>query len=107
MSFDRGRIITEGRAYLAEPKTLLQIVQSFDDSWSHVMMVGHNPGMTDFVNRLLKKGEVEDMPTCAAALVELPHDMWALADWREARLVGFVTPRLIEKRFAGEVAAVA
>jgi phosphohistidine phosphatase len=107
MALDQSRIIQEGTAYLAEPKTLLQIVQGLDESWNHVIMVGHNPGITDFANRLLKKGELEEMPTCAAAIIELPSSLWGLVDWREARLVGFVTPKLIEKRFAGEVAAIA
>jgi phosphohistidine phosphatase len=107
MAIDPQKFILEGRVYLAEPKTLLQIVQCLDEAWNHAVIVGHNPGITDFVNRLLQNGQVEDMPTCAAALIELPCGLWDLADWDEARLVGFITPKLIEKRFAGEVAAVA
>lgn len=107
MAIDLQKMILEDRVYLAEPMTLLQVVQCLDETWNHVIIVGHNPGITDFANRLLKTGEIEDMPTGAAALIELQTDLWSLTDWSEARLVGFVTPRVIEKRFAGEVAAVA
>ncbi len=86
--------------YLAEPKMLLQFVRELDDRWKHVMIFAHNPGISDFADRLLKRGEVEEMPTCAAALIELPWDSWSAINWDEGRLIGFVTPRLIEKRFA-------
>jgi phosphohistidine phosphatase len=43
------------------------------------------------------------MPTAATAILELPVDEWSKVSWEEGRLVGFVTPRLIEKRFMGEV----
>lgn len=92
-------IALDPRAYLAEPKTLLQIVREFPDHWNHVMIFGHNPGISEFAEDMLKRDLIEEMPTCAAALLELPWDAWAAADWKEARLVGYITPKLIEKRF--------
>lgn len=93
-------IVLEPRAYLAEPKTLLQVVREFPDPWNHVIVFGHNGGITEFANKLLRRNHLqEDMPTCAAALIELPWDAWSATDWDEGRLVGYVTPKLIEKRF--------
>lgn len=95
-----SEIITlDPRAYLAEPKTLLQIVREFPDHWNHVMIFGHNPGISRFSEDLLKRDLLEEMPTCAAVLMELPWDAWAATDWKEARLIGYITPKLIEKRF--------
>ncbi len=90
------------RLYLAEPKAMLQIVQAFDNTWRHVMIFGHNPGISECTERLLKRGDIKEMPTCAVAILELPWDTWAAVDWHEARLVGFLTPKLIEKRFGEE-----
>ena len=93
-------IQTEARAYLAESKTLLQIVREFSDAWNHVILVGHNGGISEFARKLLRHDHLdEEMPTCAAALIELPWDAWAEIDWNEARLIGYITPKLIEKRF--------
>ncbi len=92
-------LVGDRRLYLAEPKAMLQIVRHLNDDWRHVMLFGHNPGITEFVDRLLKRGGIEEMPTCAVAILELPWDLWAAIDWSEARLVGFITPKLIEKRF--------
>lgn len=93
-------IALEPRAYLAEPKVLLQIVREFTDAWNHVILFGHNGGISDFARKLLRRDHLaEEMPTCAAALIELPWDAWAAAEWSEARLIGYITPKLIEKRF--------
>jgi phosphohistidine phosphatase len=92
-------LVGDQRLYLAEPKTFLQIVRNFNDEWRHVMMFGHNPGISEFVDRMLKRGGIDEMPTCAVAILELPWDVWATVDWNEARLVGFITPKLLEKRF--------
>jgi phosphohistidine phosphatase len=92
-------IILDGRVYHAEPRALLQVVREFDDSWNHVIMFGHNPGMSDFADQLLRRRAIDEMPTCAAAVIELPWEVWSAAAWNEARLIGYVTPKLIEKRF--------
>ncbi len=97
--------VTDRRLYLAEPKSLLKSVREFDDQWRHVMIFGHNPGISEFAARLLKRHDIEEMPTCAVALIELPSDKWSAADWDEARLIGYITPKLIEKRFAEEAGA--
>jgi len=97
--------VTDRALYLAQPKELLQAVRAFADSWRHVMLFGHNPGISDFAARVLKRHDIEEMPTCACALLELPGDAWAATGWDQARLIGYITPKLIEKRFAQEVGA--
>jgi phosphohistidine phosphatase len=55
--------------------------------------------MHDFVNRLLARARVPKFPTCAVAIMALPNEFWALTDWNEAQLVGFLTPKTLERRF--------
>jgi phosphohistidine phosphatase len=100
LGVDVSKIVLEQRAYLAEPKALLQIVREFDGAWNHVMLFSHNNGISDFAHKLLRHDHLEkEMPTCAVALIELPWDAWSATEWEEGRLVGYVTPKLIEKRF--------
>src|SRR5437764_43961 len=35
------------RLYLADPKSMLQIVRAFEDRWRHTMVIGHNPGISE------------------------------------------------------------
>jgi phosphohistidine phosphatase len=100
LGVEAAKIVLEPRAYLAEPKALLQLVREFDDLWQHVMLFSHNNGISNFARKLLRRDYLsEEMPTCAVALIELPWDSWAATGWEEGRLVGYITPKLIEKRF--------
>lgn len=89
----------EARLYLAEPETLLDTVRGFDEGWSHVIVVAHNPGLHDFADRMLARTHVPRMPTCTAVIMGLPHEYWGLADWYEAQLIGYITPKALERRF--------
>lgn len=99
LNIGSGIITLEPRAYLAEPNALLQLTREFSDAWNHVMLFGHNPGISEFAENLLKRDLIEEMTTCAAALLELPWDAWSATAWKEARLIGYITPKLITKRF--------
>jgi len=85
--------------YLADEQRLLTTVRGMDESLQHVILFGHNPGLHDFVNRLLARARVPRYPTCAVAIMALPNEFWALTDWNEAQLVGYITPKTLERRF--------
>lgn len=89
----------DSRLYLAEASRILEIVREFDEDWKHAVIFGHNPGLHDFAERILARAHVSKMPTCTAVLLALPHAYWGLADWREAQLIGYVTPKALERRF--------
>lgn len=92
-------VTSETRAYLAEAPELMNLVREFQDDWKSVMLFAHNNGISHFVDRLLKRGEVGDMSTCATAILELPTTTWKGVEWRSARLIAYITPKLIAKRF--------
>lgn len=92
-------LLLDSRMYLAEPETILNVVRELDERWQHVMMFGHNPGMHDFVERLMARAHVSKMPTCTAVLMALPHAYWGLTDWHEAQLIAHVMPKALERRF--------
>src|SRR5688572_24197336 len=58
-------IALERRLYLAEPAAIVGIVAAQDDAIETMLVVGHNPGLTELVHRLLPAFEVDDLPTCA------------------------------------------
>jgi phosphohistidine phosphatase len=89
----------DSQLYLASATRLLQRVRDLDENWRHAVLVGHNPGMHDFIERLLARAHVARLPTCTAVLMALPQAYWGLADWQTAQLIGYVTPKSLERRF--------
>ena len=60
--------------YHADPSAFVAIASRVPNSFERVLIVGHNPGLEDWLERLI--GHVETFPTAALAQVELPVDSW-------------------------------
>ncbi|ATJ84350.1 SixA phosphatase family protein [Halomonas beimenensis] len=83
--------------YAAGPEALARVVARCPDVTSRLMVVGHNPGLEDFLTWLLPEPPPvpEDgklLPTAALARVEL-DGAWASLGQGAGRLVELVTPR--------------
>jgi phosphohistidine phosphatase len=63
------------RIYEAGVNELLAVVRGLDDHCSSVMLVGHNPGLSEFL-RYLTDEKYADLPTASVAVVELPVKVW-------------------------------
>ena len=61
----RDAITLERRLYLAEPAAIIEIIAAQDATVETLLVVGHNPGLTELVHRLLPAFDVDDLPTCA------------------------------------------
>ena len=59
-----SEINTEKRIYLASVAELITILGGLDDTYNHTILVGHNPGLTELVNRLANNTSIENIPTC-------------------------------------------
>lgn len=93
------QLLLDSRLYLAEASTILEVVRHLDESWNHVVLFGHNPGMHEFAERILARAHVAKMPTCSTVIMAIPTEFWGLAEWGMAQLIGHLTPKSLERRF--------
>ncbi len=61
--------------YLADARAWWEWVSTFEDAHSSGLVVGHNPGVSAFVELLT--GMRWEMPTCGMVEVELPDRPWS------------------------------
>ena len=99
-------LLLDTHLYLASSDTILNVVRNLDEAWKHVMLVGHNPGLHEFCDRMLARAGVPRMPTCTAVIMGLPHEYWGLADWQEAQLIAYITPKALARRFPIEFGSI-
>ncbi len=66
---------TDLRVYEAGVNELLTMVRGFDDRHGNIVLVGHNPGLSEFL-RYLTDENYADLPTAGVAVVELPLKSW-------------------------------
>lgn len=69
-------------AYLASPEQLLEVVRGAGSA-AHVMVFGHNPGISELAQRLATDQDTVDMPTCAVASYRAP-----VAHWKDLAFAG-------------------
>jgi phosphohistidine phosphatase len=61
--------------YAAEPEAYLRILRKLSDKHDRVLMVGHNPGIEELIEKLT--GDYRIMPTCALAHIEFNIEKWS------------------------------
>lgn len=86
-----AEIEVDGRLYLAHPSQFTAVLREVAEH-ATVLVVGHNPGLEEFVRQLT--GQPETMPTAALAEVSLTIDSWqSLSSATEAKLVRVWRPK--------------
>jgi phosphohistidine phosphatase len=71
---DEVDLVYDARIYDASPQALRQVISEVDDSYTAVLLIGHNPGIEGLINYLT--GTIESMPTAALAVITLDIDEW-------------------------------
>jgi phosphohistidine phosphatase len=82
----------ENILYLASPEDILGVVSEQDDSFSDILVCGHNPGLAELAARLSGR-RVTHMPTCALAVLEAKLKSWKLVDSAKWNLIAFDFPK--------------
>lgn len=81
--------------YHAGPEVMMDVLRQQDAGT--VLMLGHNPGIADFANRLVntppRHPRFADYPTCATCVIRFEAGAWNDIGWREGQPLDFGIPR--------------
>jgi len=91
-TFKAEHFLTNSSIYEANTKTLLDVINGFDDKFDKIALFGHNPGLTDLVNYLTDE-YISNMPTCSVVIIEFPFDEWKLISGDSGKLTLFDFPK--------------
>lgn len=80
--------------YTFSSHVLLEWCQNIDDALDEVMLVGHNPAITELCNEVGNR-YVDHVPTCGYVKIENKIDSWRNIGRRSGTIVKFVTPKTI------------
>lgn len=91
---DKSKFLKTDQLYLASTSAILEVVRKIDDDYDCIALFGHNPGLTDFVNRFSDK-MVDNVPTCGIARIEFNVDSWSAIESERGELTSFLYPKMI------------
>lgn len=83
LDYPLRRLKSDERLYLAQPKDILEVVRGIGSRVRHLMLFGHNPGLSEFAQALTNDSELGELPTCAVYSVELDIRGWTDAHFGE------------------------
>jgi phosphohistidine phosphatase len=75
------KVQQDERLYLASPKDMLAVIRELGERARHLMVVGHNPGITEFADRISSERSVDNLPTCAVYSLQFEIAAWSELQW--------------------------
>jgi phosphohistidine phosphatase len=92
LKFPKEKIKLEEKLYHANEDRILDIIHKVDGHHSTIMIFGHNPGLTEFVNSLTN-GNIFNVPTCGVAACEFQINSWKEVGWGKGELTFYDYPK--------------
>ena len=90
-------ITVDERVYTSDAAALTGVIQGLDDRFDRVMIVGHNPTLTDLVNRLAG-ATIQNIPTCGVVALRVAVDRWSALPGARIELLWFDVPKALPDR---------
>ena len=76
LGYPANYLKTEKRLYEAPARQILQVIREWTDPVDNVLLVAHNPGLTNLAN-LLACAELANIPTAGIVSVDLDVEHWS------------------------------
>ena len=86
--------------YEAKDKSLSNIFFDLSDKLNSVMIVGHNPSLTNFINQFTSE-HIDFLPTSGVVCIDFDTEQWELIHSSPFRVNFIVYPKLISKIKSG------
>jgi len=80
--------------YTFSSHALLDWCRALDDALDGVMIVGHNPAITELCSELANR-YVDHVPTCAYVKIENEVNSWSELGCRSGVITEFITPKMM------------
>jgi len=92
LGYDQSEIMKDESLYFSGTGGMLNLLENLDDGYQKVMIVGHNPAMTTLLN-ILSGSSIDNMPTCAVAVIDYPMASWSELRSAEGQLLVYDFPK--------------
>lgn len=95
LGYANDKIKTDRALYHADEEEILTVVRSISDKYSVLMLFGHNPGLTDFINSFSRDEamNINNLPTCGVVAFTIDVESWEMVDFGKGNFIFFDFPK--------------
>lgn len=90
--YSESKVTTDDHLYFSGTRNMVDLLEKLDDKYANVMIVGHNPAMSSLLN-ILCDSSVENMPTCAVAVLSFDMESWSELTMSDGELLSYDYPK--------------
>jgi phosphohistidine phosphatase len=94
LKYPASQVEVSEDVYMCDAYDMTELVMHLPDDIDSVMIVGHNPDMTDFANQFLDK-EIIDLPTSGVVCIEFRTDSWVEIIDARKKTKFLITPKIL------------
>ena len=91
--------------YLTSPETLKETLMLQENTFDTIMVVGHNPQMTDVVNMVVDE-HITKMPTLGIVAINFDIDEWSQLEDTQGKIDFFIFPKQFKYYMPKQIRAV-
>jgi len=91
--------------YLTPPATLKETLMLQDNTFDAIMVVGHNPQITDVAN-MFSSEHISKIPTLGIVAITFDIDEWSQLDEAQGEIDFFIFPKQFKYYMPGQIRAV-
>ncbi len=84
--------------YPGYSKTFADVILKIENRVNHLMLVAHNPGLTDLANRFLNNDSIEWIPTSGLVQIVFSCETWKDINTENASLKRYLVPKELKNK---------
>ncbi len=92
LNVSENEIQKKKELYHATRRNWFKMIRVIDDRFDTVMLCGHNPGLTDFVNEI-SGADIYNIPTCGVAGINFEINSWNDIEAEKGKLEHYYFPK--------------
>ena len=96
LKISESKIQYSDALYLASLKQLISYCENLNNEINKVIIVGHNPGLTELCN-YFTGDDLQNLPTCSVYCIHFPIEDWRAIGINLGRKGVFITPKILKQ----------
>lgn len=94
LHYDYDKILFEKRIYESSAEEYMQVIRETEKKIKTLVLIGHNPSITDFANLFLGN-KIDEVPTTGVVWLEFESEDWEIYRTTPCKLKHFLSPKTI------------
>ncbi len=90
-----GKIQYDDSLYHCSATSILNMISSYSDNYQSVMIIAHNPGLTNLINNITNVA-LDNLPTTGLAEIEFNCNSWSKISYENCNLIDLKFPKQLK-----------